>query len=61
MIYIYIYGDWGSELYATSPCKERAIAKAKAVSEKDPKNEYCVELEPGGFNNPLFKAGKKIA
>lgn len=59
-ILIFVYGSWGSECYASATNMEDAHKKALAASVKDPKNEYCIELEPGGFGNPLYKGGVKV-
>lgn len=60
LILIYVYGSWGSELQTTANNMDEAHKKAKEASEKNPKNEYCIELEPGGFDNPIYKGGVKI-
>jgi hypothetical protein len=60
-ILIMIYGGWGSELYSTADNLEEALSKAQKASAADANNEYCVELEPGGFDNPLFKGGARIS
>lgn len=57
---IMVYGRWGSEPYGTAKTLVMAKRKAKAASQKDTKNEYCVEIEPGGFENPLYKNGRQI-
>ena len=60
LILIMAYGSWGCELETTADTVEDAKAKALAASIKNPKNEYCVEIEPGGFKNPLYKNGKRL-
>lgn len=60
MILIFTYGAWGSELYSTADSLEEAVAMAEKASGEDPKNEYCVELDPGAYENPLFKNGVRI-
>lgn len=59
-ILIMTYGSWGSELHTTKNTLEEAKECARLASIKDPRNEYVVELEPGGFDNPMYKAGEKI-
>ena len=60
MLLINVYGSWGSKLQDTAKTMKEALDKAQKASAKDPKNEYCVEAEPSGFDNPLFKAGVRI-
>jgi len=60
IILINVYGSWGSEIYSTANTLAEAKRKAQAASARDPKNEYCVELEPGGFDNPLFVGGAQV-
>ena len=60
MLFIFVYGAWGSELYSTAATLKEAKAKAQSASLKEPKNEYCVELDPGGFDNPLYKGGRQV-
>ncbi len=55
-----VYGSWGSEPYSHEDTLAVAKRKAQAASRKDPKNEYCVEVEPGGFDNFLYKGGRQI-
>ena len=58
---IMVYGDWGSECYSSvEGTLEEAMAQAQKASAQDPKNEYCVEIEPGGFDNPLYKGGNLL-
>ena len=59
-IFIMAYGSWGSELHDTAEDLDKAKEKARLASIQDPRHEYVVELEPGGFDNPMYKAGEKI-
>jgi hypothetical protein len=57
---IMVYGRWGSEPHSNASTLKEAKAKALAASKRDPKNEYVVEIEPGGFDNPIYKGGKSL-
>lgn len=57
---VMVYGSWGSEPYSVEKDLETAKAKAQRASSADPKNEYCVELEPGGFDSFVYKNGRQI-
>lgn len=60
LILIFVYGSWGSELHSTADTLEAAKAVALKASAADPKNEYCVEIDPGGPDSPLYKGGVQI-
>jgi hypothetical protein len=57
---IMVYGPWGSEPYSSAETLREAKATALAASKKKPHNEYVVEIEPGGFDNPIYKGGKAV-
>ena len=57
---IVVYGSWGSEPYSFADTLEQAKAVAKTASAKDRRNEYCVEVDPGALDNPLYFRGEQI-
>lgn len=52
-----------SELWDTAHGREHALSMAQKHSQNYPEHEFAVEggdIEPGGFDTPVFKGGKQI-
>lgn len=61
LFFLHVYGSWGSEIHTTKTTLEEAEEEARSASIKNPRYEYEVSVEPGGFNNPVYKNGVKIS
>lgn len=61
LFFIYTYGHWGSEVHTTKNTLEEAEEEARLASIKNPHDEYEVNIEPGSFDNPVYKNGVKIS
>ena len=59
-ILIMVYGAFGVDVQATADSLLEAHAVAKRASEENPSLEYCVELDPGSGDNPLYVAGVDV-
>lgn len=49
-----------SELWDTAHSLRSAKAIARRASKQNPLEDFVVELEPGGFHNPLFRNGEQL-